>query len=73
MKLKTTPRSLHRRDFLIRGAATMGAAASLAIVGRANSAPAEPLITQGVPIETKGDSGYRLTPHVQEYYTKARF
>lgn len=73
MKLKTTPRNLHRRDFLLRGAATMGAAASLAIVGRANGAPVEPATNQGMPVEKKGDSGYRLTPHVKEYYAKARF
>ena len=73
MKSGTKPSSQNRRDFLMRGAATMGAAASLAIVGRANTAPVEPAVQQDAPTITQGGSGYRLTPHVQEYYAKARF
>jgi len=73
MKTVIKPNRQNRRDFLVRGAATMGAAASLVIVGRANGAPVEPAAKQGAPTTTQGDSGYRLTPHIQEYYAKARF
>jgi len=73
MKSGAKPSRQNRRDFLVRGAVTMGAAASLAIVGRADSAPVEPAAKQGAPTTTQGDSGYRLTPHIQEYYAKARF
>lgn len=73
MKSGTKPSSHNRRDFLVRGAATMGAAASLAIIGRANSAPVEPVAKQGAPTLTQDESGYRLTPHIRDYYAKARF
>ena len=73
MKAKTKQHGLRRRDFLIRGAVTMGAAASLAIAGRANSAPVEPDASQGASTVTTANSGYRLTPHIKDYYAKARF
>lgn len=73
MKSGTKPSSQNRRDFLVRGAVTMGAAASLAIAGRANSVPVEATAKQGTPTLAQDQSGYRLTPHIQEYYAKARF
>jgi len=71
--MKSKPHSQNRRDFLVRGAVTMGAAAGLAVVGRGNAAPVEPAPASNTPADTKTESGYRLTPHIQEYYRKARF
>ena len=71
--MKSKPHSQNRRDFLVRGAVTMGAAASLAIVARTNGAPVEPAPIASEPTDTQAKSGYRLTPHIQEYYAKARF
>ena len=71
--MKSKPHSQNRRDFLVRGAITVGAAASLAVVTRSNAAPVEPVPTSNTATDTKHESGYRLTPHVREYYRKARF
>jgi len=71
--MKSKPHNQNRRDFLVRGAVTVGAAASLAIIARSNAAPVESEPTSNTPVDTKHESGYRLTPHIQEYYRKARF
>jgi len=73
MKSKFTPHDQKRRDFLVRGAFTMGAAASLVAVTQANSEPVKPIPAEIVPEDPKTSSGYRLTPHIQDYYAKARF
>ena len=73
MKSKFKKHEQNRRDFLVRGAFTMGAAASLAIATHADSTPIEQ-DTGNIAITGKaGNGGYRLTPHIREYYTKARF
>lgn len=58
-----------RREFL-KGAAVMGGAATLAVVakGAAASAPEETPVT--TPERPKG---YHVTPHIRQYYDKARF
>jgi len=71
--MKSKPHSQNRRDFLVRGAVTVGAAASLAVAARSNAAPVKPEAKSKTPANTKHESGYRLTPHIQEYYRKARF
>jgi len=66
-KAKTVTRT--RRDFF-KGIAVLGGAATVAAVsGQAVSAVS-------APVRVKPDSGsrrYRVTPHVEEYYKKARF
>lgn len=58
-----------RREFL-KGAAVMSGAATLAVVakGAAAKAPEEAPVT--TPERPKG---YHVTPHIQQYYDKARF
>ncbi|MDX5151193.1 MAG: hypothetical protein R3188_01850 [Acidiferrobacterales bacterium] len=73
MKSKFTPRDQKRRDFLVRGAFTMGAAASLVVVTKAYSEPIRPVTAENVQADTNSASGYRLTPHIKDYYAKARF
>ena len=71
--MKSKQHSQNRRDFLVRGAFTVGAAASLAIVARADGNPVEPAPIANAPADTQSKNGYRLTPHIKEYYEKARF
>lgn len=59
-----------RREFL-KGAAVVGGAATLAVVAKGAVAkapsPAEPVATPEAP------KGYHVTPHIEQYYEKARF
>jgi hypothetical protein len=71
--MKSKQHSQNRRDFLIRGAFTVGAAASLAIVARADGNPVDRAPIAKTSANTKSENGYRLTPHIKEYYAKARF
>ena len=71
--MKSKQHSQDRRDFLVHGAFTVGAAASLAIVARADGNPVEPAPIANTHADIQSESGYRLTPHIKEYYAKARF
>lgn len=61
-----------RREFLKKGMAALGGAATLAVAGRAGAAvevPAKPEAAAGPDTP----AGYHVTPHISEYYDKARF
>lgn len=71
MSKKAKPATSNRREFL-KGVAIMGGTATLAMVGKAQASEAPPdTAKQNVP--TPESKGYHVTPHVAEYYNKARF
>jgi len=59
------------RRALLKGLAVAGTAATAAAAGAATvvTRTEQPAATESAP----QSKGYRLTPHVQEYYRKARF
>ncbi len=61
-----------RRDFLLKGIAAAGGAATLVAVGQSGAVEAP-----GVKAQPAADApqakGYRETPHIREYYDLARF
>lgn len=70
MKRKTGRGRSSRREFLqgavlAGGAATVAASAGAALLEPSPPAPAE--------AATAPAQGYRLTPHIRQYYEKARF
>lgn len=69
MRSKAKPTRTSRREFL-KGAAVMGGAATLAVVARGGAAAAP----QGSRVAAPPDKpkGYHVTPHIQQYYDKAR-
>lgn len=72
MSVKTKGAAVSRRGFLKGVAATGGAVAASAVVSEtANSAvPPESKAEQGAQDTHKG---YHVTPHILDYYEKARF
>ena len=58
-----------RRAFLKQLAAVGGATATVAVVGHAGAAPDDGQTAPAV----EQSNGYQETPHVAEYYNKARF
>lgn len=63
--------SINRRGFL-KGAAIVGGAAAVSTLSQGVSADTQ-IVEK--PAKAGGDKpkGYRLTPHIREYYEKARF
>lgn len=59
-----------RREFL-KGAAVVGGAATLAVVAQGATAAEAPRVEQAMTPEMP--KGYHLTPHIEQYYEKARF
>lgn len=59
------------RRSLLKGFAVAGTAATAAAAGAATIV--QPQDTPSAPTATAETKGYRLTPHVEEYYRKARF
>ena len=59
------------RRSLLKGLAVAGTAVTAAAAGAAGIA--QPDETPSAPTGTAQAKGYRLTPHVEEYYRKARF
>lgn len=71
MSVEKSSKSMNRRGFM-KGLATAGgaAAASGLVSETANAMVAKATAESGA--EPKSE-GYRLTPHILEYYEKARF
>ncbi len=60
-----------RREFLVKGMAAVGGAAVVAMAGgRKRASVEESPATTSPAAESQG---YRMTPHIREYYEKARF
>ena len=72
MSKRSKPVKKSRRDFLLQGAAVAGGAATLALVGRTGASEPQ---THAVERNASkpASKGYHVTPHIQEYYDKARF
>jgi nitrous oxide reductase len=61
-----------RRDFLLKGVVAVGGAATLAAVGKSGAvekSEVKPKLAAAAP----QPKGYRETPHIREYYHRARF
>jgi hypothetical protein len=71
MSKKAKPATRSRREFL-KGVAVMGGTATLAVVTKAHAADAPPQ-TPGAKLEATESKGYHVTPHIADYYGKARF
>ncbi len=69
MRSKAKPTRTSRREFL-KGAAVMGGAAALAVVAREGTAATPDGGQVATPSEKR--KGYHVTPHIQQYYDKAR-
>ncbi len=71
MSNRSKPLTESRRDFLRKGVAVVGGAATLAVAGSggANERATEE-VEQGSQPSQKG---YHVTPHIRDYYEKARF
>lgn len=69
MTRRSKEESAGRRDFLKGVAAAGGAAAAVAAGGAVAAPDSEPTAAP----EVRGTKGYRVTPHIAEYYEKARF
>jgi hypothetical protein len=67
-RAKTVTRT--RRDFF-KGIAVLGGAATVAAVS--GQAASEPAPARSAADADSGSKRYRVTPHVAEYYKKARF
>ena len=59
------------RRSLLKGLAVAGTAATAAAAGAATVATRDS--APSTPDATPQHKGYRLTPHIEEYYRKARF
>lgn len=69
MKHPTQPKSEQRRDFL-RQCAVLGGSAT--VVAAAGGVAADTLTDAPAPAAApETPKGYRLTPHIQDYYDKA--
>lgn len=71
MSIEKSGTSMNRRGFL-RGVATAGGAvAASGLIGESANA----VVPTSSPQDDAGESskGYRITPHILEYYEKARF
>ncbi len=68
MRSKAKPTRTSRREFL-KGAAVMGSAATLAVVARGGEAAQQ---EAEQPVAAPDKQGYRETPHIRQYYDKAR-
>lgn len=64
--------SMNRRGFL-KGAAIVGGAAAVSTLSQGVTADTQ--IVEKPAAKTADDEpkGYRMTPHIREYYEKARF
>lgn len=71
MKTRSGPGRKGRREFLAKGMAAVGGAAVVAMAGGRKRAPVEKSPATASPVAES--QGYRLTPHIREYYEKARF
>lgn len=71
MSKKAKPATSNRREFL-KGVAVMGGTAALALVSQAQASEVAPDVAKQ-DVATPESKGYRVTPHVAEYYNKARF
>jgi nitrous oxide reductase len=69
MSRKAKPAKASRREFL-KGAAVISGAATLAVVARGGSAATQD--AGAVPGAPEKARGYHETPHVRQYYDKAR-
>lgn len=58
-----------RRTFL-KGVTVAGGVATIACITDTTLADSVPVIK---PLSDETSKGYKLTPHIQEYYRKARF
>ena len=72
MSKKAKPAARSRREFL-KGVAVMGGTATLAVVTKAQAAEEAPVKAQGASPEAPANKGYHVTPHIADYYDKARF
>lgn len=71
MNKPTQPASEPRRQFLRRCAVVGGSAA---VIGAAGTGAAHVVNDEAAPTAAEPSrQGYRLTPHIQDYYNKARF
>jgi len=61
---------ISRRGFLKGAAMVSGAAAATALTAVATAGPEA---STEVPKQDEGSQGYHVTPHILEYYEKARF
>jgi outer membrane usher protein FimD/PapC len=68
MSRKSQVNSKSRRIFLKELAVAGGAAAVVSAMGTAQAAP-----TSTAPEVKANAKGYHLTPHINQYYQKARF
>ncbi len=63
--------SMNRRGFL-KGAAIVGGAAAVSTLSQGVTADRQIAAEPAPPADDK-PKGYRMTPHIREYYEKARF
>ncbi len=63
--------SMNRRGFL-KGAAMVGGAAAVSTLSQGVTADAQS-VDKPAPASGDKPQGYRMTPHIREYYEKARF
>ncbi len=69
MRRKSSHGKASRREFL-KGMAVVSGAATLALAAKGGAAKVG---ADGEPVSQPEPRGYRLTPHIKEYYEKARF
>lgn len=71
MKTRSGPGQKGRREFLVKGMAAVGGAAVVAMTGGRKRTPVEE--SPAMISHAAESQGYRMTPHIREYYEKARF
>lgn len=72
MSVKKTGAVVSRRGFLKSVAATGGAVAVTAVAAESANAATSPGSTED-PEAQNSTKGYHVTPHILDYYEKARF
>lgn len=69
MRKQSNPVTASRRRFL-KGLAAAGSVATVATIAKVGGVNAQEEAMEAVPQSEK--TGYHLTPHIREYYEKAR-
>jgi len=71
MRHRSKSANKSRRDFLLKGIAAVGGAATLVAVGKSGAREA-PVAGKKAPAAAPRARGYRETSHVRKYYDLAR-